>query len=472
MKKFPFVVLAFFGIFLIIYTCVYFALVHKDKITDFAYFVLTKTKDKPRILIDSGSNSFHAIDASLIEKNLNILTLNFADDGGILLRNKLAVFEKYATKNDIIILPLEYTYYVYDMDLSYEVDKLFNRFSFQFENMNFLDQISSILNTNLLYFIKGYIKYNFYYDFDLSFIHRFNTGFRGDKEFKKHFMIDKPKTCDEYIFKNVKDLKITNNFKKNLAYMKQISQKTGAKIIITFPAVSSQNCYLGYLKDKFDIFYQELKDLLKSHKIDLISTPQKSRFDEKYFDDSYYHINNEAKQIRTLNLIDDLKEKYSDKLALMKYDESPNLEYFQKVYKLKTIDFSKTFHLGKKPNDFIALERGFSHLEQYGVWQNDLESVFVMQFPELHEDIFMHFDLSKQNGDNDCMGDVFIDNVFVSRNDFCEAVKLKLPHELISNSQIKLKIVFNSIISPIDLGVNGDYRNLKIFYKSISFSKK
>ena len=65
----------------------------------------------PRILIDSGSNTAHAIAPELIETELKRPTLIIADNASVPLRVKLDQLEKYAKAGDVIILPLEWIYY-------------------------------------------------------------------------------------------------------------------------------------------------------------------------------------------------------------------------------------------------------------------------------------------------------------------------------------------------------------------------
>ena len=65
----------------------------------------------PRILIDSGSNSLHAIAPELIETELKRRTFVIADNAAVPFKVKLDRLEKYAKTGDIIILPLEWSYY-------------------------------------------------------------------------------------------------------------------------------------------------------------------------------------------------------------------------------------------------------------------------------------------------------------------------------------------------------------------------
>jgi len=86
---------------------------------------LLQEVSKPKLIIDSGSNSHHGIDAGMISEALKINAINIADNAGYDIESKVTRIKAHAKKGDIVLLPLEWSYYTRDRLTDDFVDTLF-----------------------------------------------------------------------------------------------------------------------------------------------------------------------------------------------------------------------------------------------------------------------------------------------------------------------------------------------------------
>ena len=94
---------------------------------------LLKELPGPRVIFESGSNSHHAIDTDAVSEALGRTAINIADNGGYALEDKLTRLETYTRPGDVVVLPLEWTFYHREKLTDNYVDTLFgsNRDYFQ-----------------------------------------------------------------------------------------------------------------------------------------------------------------------------------------------------------------------------------------------------------------------------------------------------------------------------------------------------
>lgn len=99
--------------------------------------------------------------------------------------------------------------------------------------------------------------------------------------------------------------RLSNKFKKNIKFIKQIENRNGVKFVFTYPAVAGNECYNGKLKDNFLIFNRALRKFIDENGLAFVGSPY--AFPYIQMDNSYYHILPKAKQIHTQNLINYIK---------------------------------------------------------------------------------------------------------------------------------------------------------------------
>jgi hypothetical protein len=96
----------------------YFLLIDRLAIADaplgksYRQFLLTATDDVPnRIIVDSGSNAIHSIDAQKLEAHFGRPTLILSDNAGYPLHHKIERLANHLKAGDTLILPLEWLHY-------------------------------------------------------------------------------------------------------------------------------------------------------------------------------------------------------------------------------------------------------------------------------------------------------------------------------------------------------------------------
>ncbi|WP_162166743.1 cell surface protein [Campylobacter fetus] len=285
-------------------------------------FLLTNTVNENRIIVESGSNSFHGINAKMIEDHFGKLTLNLGDYAGYPLKIRLYRTYKFAHKGDVVIYPLEYRYYMNDVAPTVFYKHLLSEIYFYFDNLPFNEKLKVILQTPASYvFITGVKKAasnlkklfrdKLPKEFDLKATlkeHRGDYLYQGPLPQKDDMKVP----CDEYIF--AKEITggraaISEAFKENIKLMKKIEKEKGVKFIFTYPTVIGESCYdfSGEKGAEFKKFLVELKNYVTSNGFDFIGDFNDSYLpDRKYMLDTWFHANPDGRDVRTKKLIENL----------------------------------------------------------------------------------------------------------------------------------------------------------------------
>ncbi|MDQ7091621.1 MAG: hypothetical protein Q9M50_13460 [Methylococcales bacterium] len=281
-------------------------------------FLLNHTQGQ-RLIIDSGSNSFFGIDSHLLEKELNILTINLADNAGYPLQSKLRRIEKYSHQGDIVLLPLEWQYYSYEAIPDIFTNNLLGSLHYYHQSTPVQD-IKQIWNTpfsSFMYDVNHYRKEFKNNNRNLKqHIERFNHQERGDfiqEDFVLEFEeASKVTPCDEYVLGNAlkNGFTLSSTFKENLKLIQQL-QNQGIHIVLTWPVVVGKDCYSLKNTPMIKGFTKLIKKTLNEHNILILGDPYESRFSPEFILNSYYHINAKARDMRTRRLINHLKNPIS-----------------------------------------------------------------------------------------------------------------------------------------------------------------
>ncbi len=302
---------------IIIYTLSYYLLATREILVSHSYkqFLLQHTQGQ-RLIIDSGSNSFFGIDSNLLEKELNILTINLADNAGYPLKNKLLRIEKYSHQGDIIMLPLEWQFYSYDKIPDVFLNNLLGNLNY-YHQKSPLQDIKQVWSTPFSIFItdlnhyRKSIKNN---SSNLNEYHiKFNNKERGDF-IQENFVLEFEKAskvtpCDEYVLGNALKNNFTLSiiFKENIKLIQQL-QKKGLHIFFTWPVVVGDNCYSDKRVAELKRFVNLIKKTMKDNGLIIVGDPYENKFSQKFMLNSYYHINAKARTIHTKKLIKHIKK--------------------------------------------------------------------------------------------------------------------------------------------------------------------
>jgi hypothetical protein len=109
-------------------------------------------------------------------------------------------------------------------------------------------------------------------------------------------------TCSGYIAASGE---ITGNARWAAEQLSQLQLKRKVKVIITWPAVAGDGCYMG--PNGRSPLVDRVRSLFEQVDITVIGEPQDSVFQPQHMLDTYYHIDSEAAELRTRRLIDRMK---------------------------------------------------------------------------------------------------------------------------------------------------------------------
>ncbi len=284
-------------------------------------YLLEKKSSQNRIIIESGSNSLHAINSQILEKELNKPVINIAENFQFPLLYKIYRLEKFLNEGDIVVMPLEYIYFFSDLITGVNYEWLGRHADFYFKALPLYEKLKVIANTDTKGFashFKSFSKY-IYYLFGKHEYYDISKGTEklneyGDANYtlllKKNYPIGKEVSgtkCFDYVFaSNMKGskLEITTTFRKNLLLIKEVAKKTKSTFIFTYPAITGDECYNDEVKSAIN----EAVRLIKENGFIFIGKIEDSYFGKDMLLDTYYHLNDTARDIRTKRLTNELKK--------------------------------------------------------------------------------------------------------------------------------------------------------------------
>jgi hypothetical protein len=94
-----------------LYIGFFFLLVPSVDVPSTYKWLLLRTVPSPRLIIESGSNGHHAINAAALTKKFGVTTINIADNAGYAFVDRVTRLQTYARRGDTILLPLEWIAY-------------------------------------------------------------------------------------------------------------------------------------------------------------------------------------------------------------------------------------------------------------------------------------------------------------------------------------------------------------------------
>ncbi len=438
-----------------------------DPIRSYKYFLLNSTTPGNRIIIDSGSNSYHSIDSSMIEKEFNMTTINISDNASYPLKYKLKKIATYAKKGDIVLLPLEVGYYHYDDIPKIFYDHIFNVLNSYYLDLSLFDKIYLSLTTPLSSLLSHLLNNTNNFALNdlnntgyIQMIKKFNEGQRGDSSSTKKVKI---KDCGIY-FKDM-PFKISESFQKNIQQIKEIEKNKKVKFIFLPPAFILDSKLKNLLSPKIKAYFTKLFSYLEKNDLLFLEHFEDSIFNEKFLLDTCHHITPNARVIRTEKLIKNLKEsKYSN--YFKKRKQQP-LVYKENKY----IQFNKKYSFSSlTKNEFIMLDNWYKK-EPWGVWsKKDINSLyFILNKEKIKNYLLITIDSRIFNTKDST--DIYINKKRIGTYVLDGITQIKIDKKYINNNLNYLKLINKNIKSPENLGISKDKRLIKIALKSISFKQ-
>jgi len=267
----------------------------------------------PRILIDSGSNSLHGIEPELIERELKMPTLVVADSAATPLRQRLNRLEKYAKTGDLIILPLEWSYYWEETNPTDFLDQIAEKWSEYYFAMPRIEQFS---------FFLSHIKLN---QIVATIWRRFDDTSKVDQRKSRERVMDEKlnwsgvtkaslenrklhvsmqgKSCRQFVA--VPTGEVPDFVQQTAMRLSRLRKERQATIVLTWPAVAGTDCYDFA---ELDSYVAKLREIFGKAGIAVIGDPRSSLFSGEHTLDTYYHIDIAAAYERTRRLVADMKQ--------------------------------------------------------------------------------------------------------------------------------------------------------------------
>lgn len=290
----------------------------KNAITVKEHYCHTITK--PKIFIISGSNSFYGICTPLLKEKTNMEIVNFGVTYLLSLKSLFVLIKRNTNPNDIVIMPLEYEYYLNKNITEVEVNILTTW------GTDILFELSPLeILEILVHAIPNYYKRFKDFNFNLPILtyneyiknknltailttsRDYSVNYWGD------YTLDVPSLLENNYTKNpFKEKKIKNTYFRQLKSFSDFLAKQNIKLLLTYP-VSIQNQEFDLTNKKHLNIIKTLNKKFKEYELNYIGIPELSNFELNYSSDHYYHLNAEGAVLRSLYLADSINSYLENK---------------------------------------------------------------------------------------------------------------------------------------------------------------
>lgn len=264
----------------------YYSEIYKDS--------LLRNVDSPRLIFIGGSNISFGLNCQMIKDSLNVNPINTGISASMGLKFMFENTAQYIRPGDVIIAPLEYSHFTRDyyhcaealLRLVMDVDVRYARL------LNFRQMFT------LLPFVPAYVISKFnptaYFRFKVDpYYDRMSFNIYGDEclhwemENQQFTPLDRLDAFNRQIIDRIRD------------FRNMVEQK-GARFYITYPSYMTES----FNKSK-DII-ADIQDELEMN-FDVLGTPERYMMPDSLMFDTSYHLNKTGMEIRTVRLIEDIK---------------------------------------------------------------------------------------------------------------------------------------------------------------------
>jgi len=267
---------------------------------------------KKKVIIVAGSNAMFGIDSRKISSFFKLPVVNFGVNAGLYLPYNLYKAKQVIKKGDILLMPLEYPMYGYDgVPNEQMIDSILSRDRALFFQLSFKEQFSILWNVTLNRIYRGYQKKGGQeVRVGLFGVHHLdNNGdqIRTDVKYQSKWMRGR-------IYNHFANTPETygKDFQENSLGMQYIEEfvnwceKRDVKIIFMPSTLMKHNSYVTDLKEKW--FYHNIQNIIKNKGWNYIGNPYDYMYDKQYYFDSNFHLVKKGRELRTTQMIEDLKK--------------------------------------------------------------------------------------------------------------------------------------------------------------------
>ena len=380
------------------YSLIVDSLVPNSEIPATYKWFLLKEVPGPRIIFESGSNSHHSIDTETVGNELGMTAINIGDNAGYALEDKISRLETFARPGDVIVLPLEWSFYSREKLTDAYVESIFSETRDYYRTLPLHKRVSRALSLPpekvIAEFQDSFSRAT--QETESPAQELFGTAltlpsghFARTASIGPGFGVAE-QSCDDYILgkPNVRNkLTLGKNIKPALARLKKL-QARGIKIHFAWPVLTGEGCMndLAYVKG----FKNEIEKAVKEAGFEFLGTPSQSLYGQNMQDDTPYHLIAEGTKIHTQQMVKFLKAQGHGSsgapLDIKTFARHRLLELeLADVKPLKQPAFPLGQEIRMEDPEFrghAEFTAGWWAFEPYGRWMRDNRAMFRVTLPE------------------------------------------------------------------------------------------
>lgn len=363
----------------------------------YKWFLLKETPG-PRIIFESGSNSHHAIDTDAVGEALGRTAINIADNGGYALEDKITRLETYTRPGDVVVLPLEWSFYHREKLTDNYVDSLFESNRDYYQSMPALSRAKRALSLPPATVVSKFVQQKNEagrptespaQDLFISALTH-PTGHQSRATSSGPGAGVAEQNCDDYILGEAQvrqNLKLGSNIKPALTRLQKLRAR-GVDIHFAWPVLAGDGCLTApaYIEG----FRTEIEDAVNNAGFEFLGTPGQSLYGQAFQDDTPYHIITEATDIHTRKMIGFLKmQGYGGTSTALNITEFARHRLLElelseaKDLKQTPLEFGNVLSIDSaEQRDQIDFTAGWWAFEPYGRWMRDNRAMFRVTLPE------------------------------------------------------------------------------------------
>lgn len=451
-------------------------------------WLLLKETPGQRLVIESGSNSHHGLDAKRMTEELGLTTINIADNGGYDIEDKIARLERYVGAGDTVLLPLEWSYYYRDEVTDNYFEAMFAGNRDYFNTLGLKDKVKRALTLPPRTFMTlanaapKPEETPTVHDMFISAALAPHGGTSRAESIGPGLNVAN-QSCDDYLFVSgyqERGLNMSNRYRGALKRLAKLREK-GVAVYLAWPAMAGEGCLTS---DPAIMAFKEAieaeANALGLHYIDAVSN---SIFDQSLQDDTPYHLITRGRDIRTGRMIAALKQAGTvgnggaSDLGAFAYKRLYELEVLAaEPRKLEPLQIGKTLRTDDKASlSQLDFKAGWWTFEQYGRWMRDNRAVLALALPpETPQDSTLTLTGRTLDFEPETLS-VFHNGRLLARAPFSEATPFVLPTAGLPRSE-PVSLTFElteagAPQSPLMRGESPDARTMTIHLQSLTLQQ-
>lgn len=473
-----------------VYTLTVDSLVEETKVPATYKWFLLKDVPGPRIIIESGSNSHHAIDTDALGAALGMTAINIADNGGYALEDKITRLETYARPGDVVVLPLEWTFYHREKLTDNYVDTLFTSNRDYYRAMPALNRVKRALSIppeKIIEQISGK-KDRAALETESPAQALFmsaltqSTGHQSRRDSTGPGLGVAEQSCDDYVLGKAsqrRNLTLGANIKPALKRLKALKGR-GVDIHFAWPVLAGDGC----MSDQAYVtgFRAQIEEAVNNAGFEFLGTPGQSLYGQDVQDDSPYHITTAGTDIHTAQMVGFLKAQgygtSADPLDVKTFARHRLLELeLAETAPITQPALPRGQNIAMDNSDLrqhVEFTAGWWAFEPYGRWMRDNRAMFRITLPEdISENSVLKIQGITKSGQPERVN-VSVNGRLIKSAMFGENAPLlvpvtKLPRETALSIFLSLPDA-STPRSPLERGENEDARSMTLHLQNIELT--